>query len=109
MAAGLLCDCDRVPYSDGGSCLEVAKRWRRGRHFAGPTFPRDKDSHALEHFGWGACSFGQEGVGTASAIVRGDTARDDHGRQSWMEFLGAADEFIAVHLRHDQVAEQKIE
>ncbi len=34
---------------------------------------------------------------------------NNHGRQARLQLLGAADEFVAVHLGHDEVAEKKIE
>lgn len=38
-----------------------------------------------------------------------DGTGDDHRGQAGMELLGAADEFVAVHLRHDEIAEDEIE
>jgi hypothetical protein len=43
------------------------------------------------------------------AIEGVDGAGDDHRGESGVKLLGATDEFVAVHLRHDEVAEQKIE
>jgi hypothetical protein len=38
-----------------------------------------------------------------------DGARDDHRRETGMELFGATNEFVAVHLRHDEVAEDEVD
>ena len=43
------------------------------------------------------------------AVEGVDRAGDDHGGQAGVELLGAANQFVAVHLRHEEVAEQQIE
>ena len=57
----------------------------------------------------GACAFGQEDVGVAGAVEGVDGAGDDHRGEAGMELLGAADELVAVHLGHEEVAEQKVD
>lgn len=94
----------------GGNRGGEARSRRGGEgHFSGAAFAGHKDADAFEHFDRGACTLGQEGIGTAGAIVSSDSARDDHCRKGWVKLLGAADEFVAIHLRHDEVAEQKVE
>jgi len=43
------------------------------------------------------------------AIEGIDGAGDDHRGQAGMKLFGATDEFVAVHLRHDEVAEDEIQ
>ena len=54
-------------------------------------------------------ALGQEDVGADGAVEGVDGAGDDHGGQAGMELLGAADEFVAVHLGHEEVAEKQID
>ena len=75
----------------------------------GAAFAGYEDANALDHLGGRAGSLGQKDIGGAGAVEGVDGAGDDHGRQAGMMMLGAADEFVAVHLRHEQVAEKKIE
>ena len=73
------------------------------------AFARYEDTNALDHLGSGAGALGQEDIGTAGAVERGDGAGDDHGGQTRMNLFGAAHQLIAVHLRHQQIAEEQIE
>ncbi len=68
-----------------------------------------QDADALDHLGGGAGALGQEDVGAAGAIEGVDSSGDDHRGEAGVELLGAADEFVAVHLGHDEVAEEEIE
>jgi hypothetical protein len=43
------------------------------------------------------------------AVKGVDGSRDNHGGKARMQLLGAADQFIAVHLWHNEIAENKIE
>ena len=45
-------------------------------------------------------AFGQEDVGVEGAVEGVDSAGDDHGGKTGVELLGAANQFVAVHLRH---------
>ena len=43
------------------------------------------------------------------AIEGVDGARDDHRGQARMELFSAADQFVAVHLRHQEIAQDQVE
>lgn len=78
-------------------------------HFLGTALTSDQDSDALDHLGWRAASLRKKDIGAAGAVKRGNRAGNDHSRQTWMKLLGAADQLIAVHLRHQEVAQQQID
>jgi len=73
------------------------------------TLARYEDSDTFDHLRGGRSAFGEEDIGVNGSIESIDGAGDDHRRQARMELFGAADEFVAVHLRHDEVAEDEIE
>jgi hypothetical protein len=75
----------------------------------GPTLACDENADALDHLCRRGCSLGQEDVSVDGAVEGVDGAGDDHCRQAGMELLGAADEFVAVHLRHEEITEQQVE
>ena len=75
----------------------------------GAALAGDEDADAFEHFGGGAGALGQEDVGVERAVEGVDGAGDDHRGQAGMELLGAADEFVSVHLGHQEIAEQQVE
>ena len=56
-----------------------------------------------------AGALGQKDIGGAGAVEGVDGAGDDHRRQAGMKLLGAAHQFVAVHLGHEEIAEKKIE
>ncbi len=68
-----------------------------------------EDADALDHLGRRACSLRQEDIGTGCAIEGVDRARDNHGGEAGLQLFSAADQLVAVHLGHDEVAEKKIE
>jgi len=68
-----------------------------------------EDADALDHLGGRGGSLGQEDVGVDGAVEGVDRTRDNHRGKAWVELLGAADEFVAVHLRHEEIAEQQVE
>ena len=74
-----------------------------------PALSGHEDANALDHLGGRACAFGQKDVGAGSAIEGVDSTGDNHGRQAGLKLFGAPDKFVAVHLRHDQVTEKKIQ
>ena len=63
----------------------------------------------MEVFRGRAGAFGQEDVGAAGAVIGSNRAGDNHGRKGRVQLLGAADEFVAVHLRHKEITEQQVE
>ena len=81
--------------------------WAGG--FFGAALAGYEDADALDHFGGRAGALGQEDIGVEGAVEGVDGAGDDHCGQAGMQLLGAADEFVAVHLRHEEIAEEKIE
>ena len=43
------------------------------------------------------------------AVEGVDCAGDNHGGKAGMELLGASNQFVAVHLRHKEIAEDEIQ
>lgn len=80
-----------------------------GELLAGAAFPGDEDADALDELGGGAGAFGEKGIGGATSVEVGDGAGGDHGGEGWAEVLGAADELVAVHTGHEEVAEKEVE
>jgi hypothetical protein len=82
----------------------------RGRSgLFGASFAGHEDADTLDHFGGRAGALGQEDVGVKGAIEGVDGAGDDHRRQALMELFGAANQFVAVHLRHQEIAQDQVE
>ena len=81
----------------------------RGVGLLGAALAGDEDADALDHLGGRAGSLGEKDVGGAAAIEGCDCAGDDHGRQRGVQLFGATDELVAVHLRHLEIAKEKIE
>ena len=75
----------------------------------GAPLARYEDSDALDHLSRRRGSLGQEGVGAVGTVEGVHRAGDDHGRQPGTQMFGAADQLVAVHLWHQQVAEQEID
>lgn len=79
------------------------------RGLPGASFAGYEDADAFDHLGGRAGALGQEDVGADGAVEGVDSTRDDHGGQAGVKLLGAADEFVAVHLGHDEVTEQEVD
>jgi hypothetical protein len=77
--------------------------------FAWAAFAGDQDADAFEHFCRGAGAFGQKDVGASGAVVGGYGSGDKQGREGRVELFGAADQLVAVHLRHEEVAEEEVD
>jgi hypothetical protein len=77
--------------------------------FLGAAFASYEDPNAFDHFCGRRGTLGQEHVGVERAVEGVDGAGDDHGGESGMQLLGAANELVAVHLRHQEIAEDEIE
>lgn len=73
------------------------------------AFAGYKNPDALDHFGGRTASLWEEDVGMGCTIERSDGTGDNHCRQRGVKLFGPADEFVAVHLGHQQVTEQEIE
>ncbi len=84
------------------------RRCRRSGLF-GASFARYEDADAFDHFGGRAGSLGEEDIGVEGAIEGVDGAGDDHRGQAGMELLGAADQLVAVHLRHQEIAQDQVD
>ena len=63
-----------------------------------------EDTDTLDHLGGGAGSFGEEDIGAGGTVEGVDRTGDDHGGKAGVELFGAPNEFVAVHLGHDEVA-----
>jgi hypothetical protein len=68
-----------------------------------------EDADALDHFGGRTGALGQEDIGVQGAIEGVDGSGDDQCGQALMELFGAANQFVAVHLRHEEIAQDQIE
>lgn len=68
-----------------------------------------EDANALDHLCWGTGALGQKDVSGAGTIKSIDGSRNDHRGEARVELLGATDKLVAVHLGHDEVAEEKIQ
>jgi hypothetical protein len=79
------------------------------RGLLGASLTGYQDANAFDHFGWGGCSLGQEGVGAVGTVEGVDGTRDDHRGQTRAQLFGAADKLVAVHLGHEEVAQEQID
>ena len=93
----------------GGVRLGGCRGGCRDLDSLGAAFAGDEDSDTLEELDGRRGTFGEEDVGASRAVIRGDGAGDDHGRETGVEILGPADQFITVHARHEEVTEKKID
>jgi hypothetical protein len=75
----------------------------------GAALASDEDADALDHLGGRAASLGKKDVGAAGAIEGRDGSGDDHCGERGVKLLGATDEFVAVHLGHEEIREEKVE
>ena len=82
----------------------------RGRHLFARASPAGyEEADLFQKFGGGGGTFGEEGVGGEGALVGGDGAAHDQGGQGGVQLLGAADEFVAVHARKEQVGDEEVD
>src|SRR3984885_15222332 len=66
-------------------------------------------ANALEQLNRRTSALGQEGIGTIGAVDCLDAAADQDGRHFRGELLHTANELVAVHIGHDQVAQNQID
>jgi len=71
----------------------------------GPALASYQDADTLDHLGGRGGSLGQKDIGVNRAVEGIDSAGDDHRRKARVELFGATNEFVAVHLRHQEIAE----
>jgi hypothetical protein len=84
-------------------------RGRRSYGLLGAAFASYENANALDHLSGRGGSFGEEDIGVEGAIEGIDSAGDDHRGQARMELFSAANQFVAVHLRHEEIAEDEVE
>jgi len=84
----------------------LCRRWSRS--FFGAAFARHQDADALDHLSRRASALRQEDIGVECAIEGIDCARDDHRGQSQMDLFGAANQFVAIHLGHQEIAQDEV-
>jgi hypothetical protein len=84
-------------------------RGRRRDGLFGTALAGDKNADALDHFGRRTGALGQEDICVKSAIEGVDGAGDDHRGQTRMKLFGASNQFVAIHLRHQEIAEDQVE
>lgn len=75
----------------------------------GTAFAGDEDANTLDHLCGGTGALWQKDIGGAGTIEGDDGSGDDHRGEAGVEQLGAADKLVAIHLRHDEIAEQEVQ
>lgn len=73
------------------------------------AFAGYEDTNAFDHLGGRAGALRQKDVGVESAIEGVDGAGDDHRREARMELFGPSNKLVAVHLRHQKIAENHVQ
>ena len=91
-----------------GTCFRGTGSGRRNSLFWAP-FAGYKDSNPFDHLGRRRGALRQENIRVKGAIEGVDGAGNDHCRQTRMDLFGAAHQFVAVHLRHQEIAQDEIE
>jgi hypothetical protein len=84
-------------------------RWRRGDGLFGAAFACYEDTNAFDHLGSGAGAFRQEDVSVEGTVEGVDSAGDNHCGKAGVQLFGAANQFVAVHLRHEEIAEDQVD
>jgi hypothetical protein len=80
-----------------------------GDGFFGAALASYQDAYALDHLGGRGGSLRQEDIGVDGAVEGVDGAGDDHRGQAGVEVLGATDELVTIHLRHEEITEEQID
>lgn len=93
----------------GGSGEDVGRVLRHMNGLLWAAFPGYQDTNAFNHFGGRTPSLWEKDIGAAGPVEGSYGTGYDHGRKRRMQLFGATDEFVAVHLRHEQVTEKQIE
>lgn len=75
----------------------------------GSALAGDEDADALQHFAGSRGSFGEKGVGAIAVVEGFDAAADENHRHFGGDFFHAADQFVAVHVGHDEVTEDEVD
>lgn len=76
--------------------------------FLRTTFTGNKDADALDHLCGRGRPFGKKDIGAECAVEAVDGSRNDHSGETRVKLLGAAHELVAIHLWHQQIAEQEV-
>ena len=84
-------------------------RKRCRRCLFGAALAGDENTDAFDHLSRRARSLRQKDVSVDGTVESVHSTGDDHGRQTRVELLRAADELVAIHQRHDEVAEDEID
>jgi hypothetical protein len=82
---------------------------RGGHGLFGAALAGDENADAFDHLGRRVGALGKKDVGVKRAIEGVNSAGDDHGGEAGVKLLGAANQFVAVHLRHQEITEDQIE
>ena len=80
-----------------------------GELFLGAALADEQSADAFESFLRRALAFGEESVGAAGAFVVFYAAADDDSGDVGEDFFHLTDEFVAIGLGHDEVAENEID
>nr|ADC35797.1 response regulator receiver protein [uncultured bacterium 282] len=75
----------------------------------GAAFAGNENADTLNHLRGRTGTLGKKYVGAAGAVRCAGGAGDDHCRQRRLQLLCAADKLVAIHLRHVEITQQKIE
>jgi hypothetical protein len=69
----------------------------------------DEDTDAFDHLSRRASALGKKDVGVNGPVEGVDRTGYDHGGETGVKLFRAADELVAVHLRHDEITEDEID
>ena len=81
----------------------------RYRGLFGTALAGYEDADAFDHLCRRACALGEKDIGVKRAVEGVDGPGDDHRGKTRVELLGATDQFVTVHLRHQEIAENQVE
>jgi len=79
------------------------------QHLLGTALARDHDTDAFEHFERRARAFGEKGIGAVGSFKGFDGAADEDHRHVGRDLFHAPDEFVAIHLGHQEVTQYQID
>src|SRR3984885_10540080 len=91
-------------------CVGKGRKFRgvRGRlidSLFGAALAGYQYADALDHLGGRGGSLRRKDISLERAVEGIDSAGDDHRRKARVDLFGATDEFVTVHLRHQEIAQ----
>src|SRR3984957_8488387 len=88
--------------------LVLGDEWTESVAFFGSAFSSHHDPDALQHLYRGTGALGQKRICAIGAIESLDASADENRRHFGSYLLHAADEFVSIHVGHDQIAQNQI-